>query len=67
MSDHQNDRVVRSYSGYVKVSEKMAAGMLTLRGDFKSSKFKTSFSKAVGAKLPKEREVILARNNVAWM
>ena len=67
MSDHQNDRVVRSYSGYVKVSEKTAAGMLTLRGDFKSNKFKTSFTKAVGAKLPKEREVILARNNVAWM
>ena len=67
MSDHQNDRVVRSYSGYVKVSEKTAAGMLTLRGDFKSSKFKTSFSKAVGAKLPTERKVILARNDVAWM
>ena len=67
MSDNQNDRLVRSYSGYVKVSEKTAAGMLTLRGDFKSSKFKTSFTKAVGAKLPKEREVILARNDIAWM
>ena len=67
MSDHENDRVVRSYSGYVKVSEKTAAGMLTVRGDFRSSKFQTSFAKAVGAKFPKEREVILARNNVAWM
>ena len=67
MSDHQNERVVRSYAGYVKVSEKTAAGMLTVRGDFRSSKFKTSFSKAVGTKVPKEREVILAKNNVAWM
>jgi len=67
MSDHQNERVVRSYSGYVKVSEKKAVGMLTIRGDFKSSKFKTSFTKAVGSKLPIKREVILARNNVAWM
>jgi len=67
MSDNQNDRVVRSYTGYVEVSEKKAAGMLTLRGDFRSSKFKTSFTKAVGAKFPKEREVILARNDVAWM
>ena len=63
MSDHQNERVVRSYAGYVKVSEKTAAGMLTVRGDFRSSKFKTSFSKAVGAKVPNEREVILAKNN----
>ena len=67
MSDHQNERVVRSYSGYVKVSEKTAVGMLTVRGDLRSSKFKTSFTKAVGTKLPKEREVILARNDVAWM
>ena len=67
MSDHQNERVVRSYSGYVEVSEKTAAGMLTIRGDFRSSRFKTSFTKAVGANLPKTREVILARNNVAWM
>ena len=67
MSDHQNERVMRSYSGYVKVSEKTAVGMLTVRGDFRSSKFKTFFTKAVGTKLPKEREVILARNNVAWM
>ena len=67
MSDNQNDRVVRSYSGYVEVREKTAAGMLTVRGDFRSSKFKTSFTKVVGAKLPKEREVILARNDVAWM
>ena len=41
--------------------------MLTVRGDFRSSKFKTSFTRAVGTKLPKEREVILARNDVAWM
>ena len=67
MSDHENERVLRSYSGYVKVSEKMATGMLTVRGDFSSSKFKTSFSNAVGTKLPKEREVILAKNSVAWM
>jgi sarcosine oxidase subunit gamma len=67
MSDHQNERVVRSYSGYVEVSEKTAAGMLTIRGDFRSSRFKTSFTKAVGTKLPKTREVILAKNNVAWM
>ena len=67
MSDHNNERVLRSYSGYVKVSEKMATGMLTVRGDFRSSKFKTSFANAVGTKLPKEREVILAKNSVAWM
>ena len=67
MSDHQNERVVRSYSGYVEVSEKMASGMLTLRGDFKSRKFKTSFMKVVGTKFPKDREVILATNDVAWM
>ena len=67
MSDNKNEGVVRSYSGYVKVSEKMTTGMLTVRGDFRSSKFKTSFVKAVGTKLPKDREVILAKNNVAWM
>ena len=58
MSDNKNEGVVRSYSGYVKVSEKMTTGMLTVRGEFKSSKFKTSFTKAVGTKLPKDREVI---------
>ena len=67
MSDNKNEGVVRSYSGYVKVSEKMTTGMLTVRGEFRSSKFKTSFVKAVGTKLPKDREVILAKNNVAWM
>ena len=67
MSDHENERVVRSYTGYVRVSEKMATGMLTVRGDLRSSKFKTAFAKAVGTKSPKEREVILAKNNVAWM
>ncbi len=67
MSDHQNHRVVRSYSGYVEVSEKTASGMLSLRGDFKSRKFKTSCMKVVGAKFPKDREVILATNDVAWM
>ena len=67
ISDNKNEEVVRSYSGYVKVSEKMTTGMLTVRGEFRSSKFKTSFTKAVGTKLPKEREVILAKNNVAWM
>lgn len=67
MSDNKNEGVVRSYSGYVKVSEKMTTGMLTVRGEFRSSKFKTSFAKAVGTKLPKDREVILAKNNVAWM
>ena len=41
MSDHKKEEVVRSYSGYVKVSEKMATGMLTVRGEFRSSKFKT--------------------------
>ena len=59
MSDNENERILRSYSGYVKVSEKMAPGMLTVRGDFSSSKFKTSFTNAVGTKLPKERKVIL--------
>ena len=59
MSDHKNEEVVRSYSGYVKVSEKMTTGMLTVRGEFRSSKFKTSFVKAVGTKLPKDREVLL--------
>ena len=67
MSDNKNEGVVRSYSGYVKVSEKMTTGMLTVRGEFRSSKFKTSFVKAVGTRLPKDREVILAKNNVAWM
>ena len=67
MSDHQHHGVVRSYSGYVEVSEKMASGMLTLRGDFKSRKFKTSFMKVVGTKFPKDREVILATTDVAWM
>ena len=67
MSDNENERILRSYSGYVKVSEKMAPGMLTVRGDFSSSKFKTSFTNAVGTKLPKEREVILSKNSIAWM
>ena len=58
MSDNKNEGVVRSYSGYVKVSEKMTTGMLTVRGEFRSRKFKTSFVKAVGTKLPKDREVI---------
>ena len=61
MSDNKNEGVVRSYSGYVKVSEKMTMGMLTVRGELRSSKFKTSFTKAVGTKLPKDREVILAK------
>ena len=67
MSNNKNEGVVRSYSGYVKVSEKMTTGMLTVRGELRSSKFKTSFVKAVGTELPKDREVILAKNNVAWM
>ena len=54
MSDNKNEGVVRSFSGYVKVSEKMTTGMLTVRGEFRSSKFKTSFTKAVGTKLPKD-------------
>ena len=67
MSDHLNDRAMRSFSGYVTVSEKTTKGMLTVRGDLRSSKFKSAFVNAVGTKLPNEGKVILAENTVAWM
>jgi sarcosine oxidase subunit gamma len=67
MSDHLNERAIQSFSGYVKVCEKTTKGMLTVRGDLSSSKFKNAFINAVGTKLPNEVKIILAENNVAWM
>ena len=59
MSDHLNDRAMRSFSGYVTVSEKTTKGMLNVRGDLRSSKFKSAFVNAVGTKLPNDGKVIL--------
>ena len=67
MSDNKNEGVVRSYSGYVKVSEKMTTGMLTVRGEFRSSKFKTSFVKAVDFKIAERQRSNFNKNIVAWM
>ena len=67
MSDQVNEREMRSFSGYVRVCEKMTTGMLSIRGDFSSSEFKTALFKAVGTRLPNEKKVILAENNIAWM
>ena len=67
MSDHLSERAVGSFSGYVTVSEKTTRGMLTVRGDLRSSKFKNAFVNAVGAKLPNEGKVIFAESTVAWM
>lgn len=58
----------RSFDGYVKVSEVLGQGMMTLRADLSDAKSKKAVKDATGQAMPKQGHVAVdGMSGAAWM
>lgn len=59
---------VSNLGGIADVAEVGQRGMITLRGDFSNSKFKSALKKGLGCAIPEQRQVVTGKSGqVAWM